>query len=125
MLLAGTLLLTQLLATRQTSPVLAFPQPGLDDSAAYQGYQTRFFRGAAGNTIQIYLDGRSGRVVHLLADAENESIGFTVRDGNGRPMTLEWDGPDARVAGSGRTRFLEYQLAADASHIYLGWFLLG
>ena len=25
-------------------PVLSFPEPGLDDTAAYQGYQTRFYR---------------------------------------------------------------------------------
>ena len=37
----------------QALPVLSFPEPGLDDSAAYQGYQTRSFRDAAGNTVQI------------------------------------------------------------------------
>ena len=57
---------------REVSPVLAFPDPTLDDTAAYQGYHTRFFKDFAGNTVQIYVDGRSGRVVHLLADAENE-----------------------------------------------------
>ena len=56
-----------------TLPVLAFPEAGLDDSAAYQGYQTRLFRDAARNTVQLYLDARLGRVVHLWADAENES----------------------------------------------------
>src|SRR5438876_1140088 len=39
------LVLAQLAApTRRTPPVLAFPEAGLDDSAAYQGYQTRFYR---------------------------------------------------------------------------------
>src|SRR5919206_4459280 len=125
MFLAGTLLLTQLLATRQASPVLAFPQRGLDDSAAYQGYQTRFFRDAAGNTVQIYLDGRSGRVVHLWADADNESIGFTARDPSGRPTSLRWDESAATVTSSGRSRTLEYRLVADAPRVYLGLFLLG
>ena len=38
---------------RPTPPVLAFPEAGLDDPAAYRGYQTRFFRDAAGNTLQV------------------------------------------------------------------------
>ena len=56
------------------------------DRAAYQGYQTRFFRDTKGNVVQIYLDARSGRVVNLLADALNESVGFTVRDSSGKPV---------------------------------------
>ncbi|HKG91945.1 MAG TPA: hypothetical protein VKA84_08650 [Gemmatimonadaceae bacterium] len=109
-----------------TMPLLSLPEPGLDDSAAYRGYQTRFFKDAAGNTLQIYLDGREGRVVHLWADAENESIGFTARDGGGRPAPLRWAGPGAEVAGLRRgMRSLEYQLAADVPQLHLGWFLLG
>ena len=65
-------------------PVLAFPERGLDDTAAYQGYQTRLFRDAAGNTVQIYLDARANRVVHLWADAEDESVGFTARGASGK-----------------------------------------
>src|SRR5437879_8251835 len=61
-------------------PVLQFPEPGLDDPAAYEGYRTRFYRDARGNTVQIYIDQKSGRVVNLWADALNESLGFTVRD---------------------------------------------
>ncbi|HEX6053370.1 MAG TPA: hypothetical protein VFZ21_29075 [Gemmatimonadaceae bacterium] len=113
--------------SRETSPVLAFPESGLDDSAAYHGYQTRLFKDAAGNTVQIYLDTRSGRVVHLWADAENESIGFTARSGT-RPAPLRWDSDGAIVSASpdaGRTRALEYRLAADAPRIHVGLFLLG
>src|SRR5688572_27142849 len=101
---------------RPSPPVLEFPEGGLDDSAAYRGYQTRLFRDAAGNTVQIYLDSRSGRVVHLLADAENESVGFTARTPTG-PASLRWNGDTARVWGtpeSGRLRVLEYQLTTDA-----------
>ena len=36
---------------RQVAPVLAFPDPTLDDTVAYQGYQTRFFKDFAGNTV--------------------------------------------------------------------------
>jgi len=72
--LLSILLLAQLsVPARQVLPVLAFTEPGLDDSSAYQGYQTRFFRDAARNTVQIYLDAREGRVVNLLADADDES----------------------------------------------------
>jgi hypothetical protein len=124
-------LLAQLAATSQTAvtqtpPVLAFPEPGLDDPAAYRGYQTRFFRDAAGNTLQIYLDSRSGRVVHLWADGENESIGFTVRSG-GKPATLQWggEGADVPAVSGGRTRSVEYAIAVNAPRIDLGGFLLG
>src|SRR4051812_1221676 len=120
------LLLAQLAApARLTAPVLSFPEPGLDEGAAYQGYQTRFYRDAAANTVQIYLDGREGRVVTLLADAENASVGFSARDGQGRPTTLRWGGDRAGVAQSGRTRVIEYALTADAPTVQLGWFLLG
>ena len=76
--------------TRTVQPILAFPEQGLDDFAAYQGYQTRFFRDTKGNVVQIYLDARRGRVVNLLPDAVNESVGFTVRDESGKPLRLEW-----------------------------------
>jgi len=123
---AAALLLFQLAApTRNVAPVLAFPEAGLDDTAAYQGYQTRFFRDAAGNTVQIYLDGRTGRVVHLLANADDESIGFTVRDANGRPARVRWDQTGADITTSGRRRFVTYRLVADAPRIDVGWFLLG
>src|SRR3989475_12271819 len=66
-------------------PVLQFPDPGLDDPAAYEGYVTRVYRDARGNAFQVYLRGASGRVVNLWADAADESVGFTVRDSTGRP----------------------------------------
>ena len=129
MTLALISLVAQLAAVspRQTPAVLSFPESGLDDPAAYRGYQTRFFRDAAGNTLQIYLDSRAGRVVHLWADGENESIGFTVRSA-GRPATLRWGGDGATVASTGGSRArrsLEYQLAANGSRVDLGLFLLG
>jgi hypothetical protein len=119
----AVLLLAQLGAT--TLPFLTFPDPGLDDTAAYQGYQTRLFRDAARNTVQIYLDQRQGRVVHLLADAENESIGFTARNGRGQPAALHWASAGAQLSTSGRTRALEYAISADGPQVQLGLFLLG
>jgi hypothetical protein len=110
---------------RETPPVLAFPEPGLDDGAAYQGYRTRFFKDAAGNTVQIYVDGRAARVVHLWADADDESLGFTARGPRGRAVTLRWDGDGAAPDRAGRTRTLAYRLAAEAPVVHLGWFLLG
>ncbi|MDQ6925563.1 MAG: hypothetical protein M3154_04920, partial [Candidatus Eremiobacteraeota bacterium] len=108
-------------------PVLAFPDPGLDDSAAYEGYQTRLFRDAAGNTVQVYLDGRVGRVVDVLADAENESVAFTARNAAGRPAILRWDAPGATVSrnGSRGAREIRYRLAADGSAVRVGLPLLG
>jgi hypothetical protein len=110
---------------RTVQPVLGFPEQGLDDPAAYQGYQTRFFRDAKGNVVQVYLDARSGRVVTLLADAVNESVGFTVRDGSGKPLRLEWGSPGAVVSQAGSRRTIEYQLVANAPRILIGWILLG
>src|SRR5712671_3490231 len=111
--------------TRTVQPVLAFPEQGLDDFAAYQGYQTRFFRDTKGNVVQIYLDARSGRVVNLLADAVDESVGFTVRDGAGKPVRLEWGSPEAIISQAGNRRTIEYQLVANAPQILIGWILLG
>ena len=106
-------------------PVLAFPEPGLDDSAAYRGYRTRLFRDAAGNTVQVYLDGREGRVVHLLADAENASIAFSARSPGGRPAALQWGDSGASIAREARTRTLSYRLVASGPEVHLGLFLLG
>src|SRR5918998_1179627 len=83
---------------RRVAPTLAFPEAGLDDTAKYRGYQTRLFRDAANNTVQVYLDEREGRVVHVLADAENASIGFSARAatdeaaGPAADVPLRWDG---------------------------------
>src|SRR5437764_13697871 len=85
---------------RPSPPVLSFPESGLDDAAAYRGYQTRFYRDAGGNTLQIYLDSRSGRVVHLWADADDESAGVTVRGASGQPVTLRWGSAVATVSTS-------------------------
>jgi hypothetical protein len=117
---------TSILAQARTvQPVLGFPEQGLDDPAAYQGYQTRFFRDSKGNVVQVYLDARSGRVVNLFADAVNESIGFTVRDGTGKPLRLEWGAAGAIVSQAGPRRTVEYQLVANAPQILIGWILLG
>ncbi len=111
------------------APYVAFPEPGLDDPAAYDGYSTRVYRDASRNAVQIYLDARTGRVVHLWADALNESIGFTVRDTAGAPAALEWtgQGATASVAGGGGgrgSRTLGYRLTARGP-IRVGLFLLG
>ena len=111
-------------AARRVTPVLAFPEPGLDDTAAYQGYETRLYRDAANNTVQIYLDRRSGRVVELLADAIDESVGFTIRSGS-RPAAIDWSGGGADVSDSSGARTLTWWLSARARRVTLGFFLLG
>ncbi|MEO8908867.1 MAG: hypothetical protein ABI408_01395, partial [Gemmatimonadaceae bacterium] len=105
--------------------ILGFPEAGLDDPAAYQGYQTRFFRDTRGNVVQVYLDARSGRVVNLLADAVDESVGFTVRDAAGKPIRLEWGSTGAVISQTGLRRTIEYQLVANAPQVVIGWILLG
>ncbi|HJQ21425.1 MAG TPA: hypothetical protein VJ867_13840 [Gemmatimonadaceae bacterium] len=106
-------------------PVLEFPERGLDDTAAYRGYRTRFYRDVAGNTVQIYVNDRDGRVVNLWADADDESLGFTARTARGRPAALQWVNQNAVVSTEGRARVVQYRLRTDAPAVALGAFLLG
>jgi hypothetical protein len=108
----------------RTAPVLSIPEPGLDDTSAYQGYRTRVYRDTRGNAVQVYLDGRAGRVVTLLADADDESVGFTALDRAGAPARLDWGATPAGVSDSAGARTIEFRLALDAGAV-LGWFLLG
>lgn len=120
-----TLLLLVVLAQGPGAPVLEFPEPGLDDPAAYQGYRTRVYWDARGNAFQVYLDQRSGRVVHLWADAANESASFTARDSAGAPAGLEWGAPGAEASVSGTTRRMTLRLRIRSPTVVLGHFLLG
>jgi len=125
MTLLAFLLATQTVAHADTvPPYLAFPEPGLDDPAAYEGYTTRVYQDASGNAFQVYLKGSSGRVVNLWADAANESVGFTVRDSSGRPADLTWGSSGAVVVGSAGTRSVSYGLELPST-ARVGLFLLG
>ncbi len=106
-------------------PVLEFPEPGVDDPAAYEGYATRFFRDSRGNAVQVYLDTSDGRVVHVWADAANESVAFTARNVDGLPAPLTWAGHGAEVGEEGQTRIVRHTLAFDVGAVEIGWFLLG
>src|SRR5256885_2499488 len=107
-------------------PYLAFPEPGLDDPAAYEGYRTRFYRDARGNTVQIYIDQKSGRVVSLWADALNESLGFTVRDSAADTAAVAFGAGQATVGATGGRRWLRYSLTVQGGRsINIGLFLLG
>jgi len=122
---ALALLVVQSLAQGPQGPVLEFPETGLDDPAAYEGYATRFFRDSDGNTFQVYVDGRAGRVVHVWADAANASAAFTVRDTAGRVVPLTWGGPGAAPSSAGSERRMRYALTAASGAVDLGWFVLG
>lgn len=130
-LLPGALLLPGLISAQhavpgtRVDPAVEFPEPGLDDPAAYEGYRTRFFRDARGNVLQVYLNQRHGRVVNLLANALNESAGFTVRDTSGRPAALGWGPNQARVQSAGQHSTVEYVLSTESSPLEIGRFLLG
>src|SRR5438876_1149560 len=126
------LLAAQMVASRDTvPPYLTFPEPGLDDPAAYQGYATRVLRDAKGNAFQVYVNGRIGRVVNLWADAADESVGFTVRDSAGAPAALDWAssgalaGVSPRGSGRERQRSVSYGLGAGPGPVSVGLFLLG
>ena len=116
---------TSRIGARQVTPVLYFPEPGMDDTAAYQGYATRLYRDSKANTVQIYLDRRAGREVLLWADALDESAAFTARDASGRAAPVDWDAEAATVGDSGATRSITYRLRAPTRRVTLGWFLLG
>ena len=117
------ILLALLLAAQ--APYVAFPEPGLDDPAAYQGYTTRVYRDARGNAVQIYLDAKSGRVVHVWADALNESLGFTARDSASK-AAVAFGAGDATVGTTAGRRWLRYLLTVGGGRsIRIGHFLLG
>src|SRR4051812_13801496 len=99
------LLAMQTASSRETSPVLQFPTAGLDDSIAYEGYTARLYHDARGNSVEIYIEGKTGRIVHLWADALNESIGFTARD-----AAVAFDEGPAAVGATGGRRWLRYSL---------------
>ena len=120
-MLLAFLLVMQTAPAREAAPVLEFPTRGLDDSAAYEGYAARLYRDARGNSVEIYSDAKSGRVVHLWADALNESIGFTVRDG-----AVTFGTREARVGATRGRRWLRYTLMLHGGQaIQIGQFLLG
>src|SRR5213596_1474995 len=124
MSLLAFLLVAQTATQDTVRPYLAFPEPGLDDPAAYEGYATRVYQDASHNAFQVYLKGNTGRVVNLWADAANESVGFTVRDSSGRPAELAWGSSGAVVTGSARTRSVSYALELPST-VRVGLFLLG
>jgi len=125
MTLFAILVAAQTVAQADTvPPYLAFPQPGLDDPAAYEGYQTRVYQDAVKNALQVYWKGSTGRIVNLWADAANESVGFTVRDSSGKPAELAWGSSGAVVARSAHTRSVSYALEL-SSAVRVGLFLLG
>ena len=118
------------------TPYVAFPEPGLDDPVAYAGYTTRVYRDATGNAVQIYIDARSGRVVHVWADALDESIGFTVRGETAAvgeaavdKAAVGFGAMEATVGatgGQGGRRWLRYNLTLPGGQsVRVGQFLLG
>src|SRR6266480_955961 len=124
MSLLAFLLVAQTATQDTVPPYLAFPEPGLDDAAAYEGYDTRVYQDASHNAFQVYLKGNTGRVVNLWADAANESVGFTVRDSSGRPAELAWGSSGAVVARSAQTRSVSYALELPSA-VRVSLFLLG
>ena len=110
---------------REMAPALEFPAPGLDDTTVYRDYQTRFFRDAGGNTVQVVLNQSAGRAVNLWADAANESISFSVRDSAGKPVRLAWGSQGATVTAIGPRRFLSYVLTASSRNVDIGHLILG
>ena len=118
-------LLLDISIASDVKPVLEFPEKGMDDPVRYKNYMTRFYRDSSRNALQIYLNLSSGRVVHLWADAANESLSFTVRDASGQPAALQWCSDRADATTTNNIRFMEISLCASAPSIEIGHFLLG
>src|SRR5882762_4609544 len=97
-MLLAILIALQTASVRQAPAVLQFPTTGLDDPAAYEGYTARLYRDARGNSVEIYIEGKTGRVVHVWADALNESVGFTARKLGGQETTAGAQTTNAAVA---------------------------
>ncbi|MDP3909496.1 MAG: hypothetical protein Q8Q14_03810, partial [Gemmatimonadales bacterium] len=129
MILCPLVLALQLVGTASpVQPYVSFPEPGLDDPAAYDAYTTRLYRDSHGNAVQIYIDGKTGRVVHVWADGLNESIGFTVRTAavNEAPAAVAFGAGTATVGAAGGRRWLRYTLTlAGGRPMQIGHFLLG
>src|SRR5690242_9762323 len=127
-MLVAILLAIQAAPTREAPPVLQFPATGLDDSAAYEGYAARLYRDSRRNSVEIYIDGKTGRVVHLWADGLNESIGFTVRDSGGQETNaaVAFGAGPATVGASKTRRWLRYSLTVPGGRsTQIGQILLG
>ena len=124
MSLLAFLLVAQTATQDTVRPYLAFPEPGLDDPAAYEGYATRVYQDASHNAFQVYLKSNTGRVVNLWADAANEGVGFTVRDSSGRSAELAWGSSGGVVTGSAHMRSVSYALELPST-VRVGLFLLG
>ena len=125
-LIGSFVMVSTLKTSAQTKPpVLEFPQVGLDDFSTYKGYTTRFFKDSEGSTIQISLNENNGRIVHIWADAANESIAFTARDVSGQPAKIHWLSEDAKIYSEGQSRFVQYTLSSESSIFEIGHFLLG
>ncbi|HXG95921.1 MAG TPA: hypothetical protein VNJ06_02270 [Gemmatimonadales bacterium] len=130
-MLVAILLAMQAAPTREAPPVLQFPTPGLDDSAAYEGYTARLYRDSRRNSVEIYIEGKTGRVVHLWADGLNESIGFTVRDSGGQEANaaVAFGAGQATVGATGGRdgrRWLRYPLTLPGGRsTQIGQILLG
>jgi len=115
----------QIAIAQEVHPVLEFPEVGLDDTSTYRGYTTRFFQDSEGNTLQIYIKQEEGRVVNIWADAANESISFSARDGDeDQPASLTWDSPSAKLTAEGKMRYIEYSLISKKTTLELGHFVL-
>src|SRR5467141_632687 len=122
-MLLAMLLAIQIASARETPPVLEFPTRGLDDSAAYEGYTARLYRDSRGNAIEISIDGKSGRVVHLWADALNESIGLTT---TAAVAFSEGGATVGATGGRGGRRWLRYSLTLPGGRsVQIGQLLLG
>src|SRR5437867_12547575 len=124
MSLLAFLLVAQTATQDTVRPYLAFPEPGLDDPAAYERYATRVYQDASHNAFQVYLKGNTGRVVNLWADAANEGVGFTVRESSGKTAETAWGSSGAVVTGSAHTRSVSYGLELPST-VRVGLFLLG
>jgi len=76
--------------------------------------------------VQIYIEAKTGRVVHVWADAVDESIGFTVRDSGDTRAAVGFGAGEATVGATGGRRWMRYSLTLQGGQsTRIGQFLLG
>ncbi len=108
-------------------PLISIPEKYVDDLDAYKDYSTLFFKDCNENVVQIYYDALSGRVVNLLANSMNESVGFTLKtqkklnlpEGKLYPKITQ-----AKSYKHGNYTVFEYILVLNTNRIEVGHFLL-
>jgi len=103
------------------SDSITIPDPLIDDLSSYGDYLTKLFRYPNGSTLQVYYD--NGRLVSLIVNEMNESVGFTIRN---RDFSYpKVDILNSRAGFENGVYVFEVDIKIQSNEVMLGHFLLG